>query len=115
MAEVERYLRQHPAAAWGDLLMGQSVQDRWGRHLGIVEAVATTSGGRLRRIGVRANPHEDRIRFFSAEGAELHREHIVLRLDTRRLDRVAWPVETQRHGRFRLFFDPRRRSLFRTR
>ena len=75
MLAIERSTRQHPATIWGELLMGQPVQDRGGRGLGIVEAVTTSRGGRLRRLGVRANGHDARIRFFSAEGAEQHLHH----------------------------------------
>lgn len=115
MAELERSAHQHPAVAWGEMLMGQTVLDRAGRHLGVVEAVATSGSGRLRRIGVRANRDDDRITFFGVEGAEMHLEHIVLPIDTAQLWQLEVPLDAHGRKRFRLFFDRRRKALLRTR
>jgi hypothetical protein len=115
MTELKPWQYRHPAAAWRDLLMGQAVQDQAGRHLGIVEAVSTSSGGRLRRIGVRASRRDKSLHFLSAEGAEFCADHIVVPVEAPRTNYLVLPVETLRPGRFRLFFDRRRRSLLRTR
>jgi hypothetical protein len=83
--------------------MGRHVYDHAGRDLGIVEAVATAKNGRLHRLGIRADAREDRLRFHSAEGVKFHLNHVVL------------PVVVAPPERFRLFLDPRRRALLRTR
>jgi len=105
---------RHPAAIWSELLLGQPVQDRTGRYLGVVEAVATSPAGRLVRIGLRTSRNDYRLHFYNPEGAELHLDLIVLPVQADCLGHVMLPPDRPDGKRFRLFFDRRRKSLLRT-
>lgn len=95
--------RRPQAVVWGDLLMGRHAHDRAGHDLGIVEAVATAKDGRLSRLGIRSDARDARLRFRSAAGIQFHLDHVVL------------PLTIEEPKRFRLFLDPGRGTLLRTR